>query len=174
MVPSRLLLIDDDPDILATLQDELQNAGYRVSTARSVMTGLVQAREDTLDLILTDPRLPDGNGRDVVTRLRRTLQLPIIVLSARGDVSEKVALLELGADDYLVKPVEPAELLARIAVQLRVPSNDLLTLGPLTLSPGRHLATLNGRDLHMIRTRRCWNGSRPVREQERHERSSWC
>jgi two-component system, OmpR family, copper resistance phosphate regulon response regulator CusR len=144
---AHLLLIEDDPDLLSILLDELQDVGYQVTSATSLVQGLIQAREVGPDLIITDLGLPDGDGSEVVTRLRRTSRLPIIVLTARDDVTEKVKLLELGADDYLVKPVSPVELLARIAVQLRTPATDTVVAGPLVVYPSQHLATLDGEDL---------------------------
>ena len=85
-------------------------------------------------------------------RLRRRSQVPIIVLSAREDVVQKVALLELGANDYLVKPVDPRELLVRIAVQLREQGGDVLVVGDLTLNRSQHLASLRGEDLRVSPT----------------------
>ena len=119
MSASLLLLIEDDREIVRFLTADLKDAGYRVSTAGSVMQGLICARELTPDLVLTDLGLPDGDGRDVVRRLRATSRVPIIVLSARDEVCSKVDLLEAGADDYLVKPFESQELLARIDARLR-------------------------------------------------------
>jgi two-component system, OmpR family, copper resistance phosphate regulon response regulator CusR len=152
MSSSHLLLIEDDLDVVSILQGELRDAGYQVSSAGSVVQGLIQAREISPDLIITDLGLPDGDGRDIVSRLRRNRRMPIIVFTAREDVAEKVALLDLGANDYLVKPISPRELLARIAVQLRVPGSDVLTAGPLELRPSQHLATLNGQNLGLSHT----------------------
>ena len=144
-----LLLIEDDADIVDFLQADLEDAGYRVSAAFSVARGLLLARELQPDLILTDLGLPDGDGRRVVHTIRLQSQLPIIVLTARDDVSEKVALLAAGADDYVVKPFVMAELLARIAVQLRTPLNPTLSVGELELQPHNHLALLAGRELRL-------------------------
>jgi two-component system, OmpR family, copper resistance phosphate regulon response regulator CusR len=152
MSSSHLLVIEDDLDVVSILQGELQDAGYQVSSAGSVVQGLIQAREISPDLIITDLGLPDGDGRDIVSRLRCNRRMPIIVFTARDDVAEKVALLDLGASDYLVKPVSPRELLARVAVQLRVPGSDVLTAGPLELSPGLQRASLGGEDLGLSHT----------------------
>ncbi|WP_407572904.1 response regulator transcription factor [Deinococcus altitudinis] len=148
-MPAHLLLIEDDPDILTLLCSELEEAGYRVSSAGTVMDALQQAHETRPDLIVTDLGLPDGNGRDIVTRLRRDRRIPILVLTARDDLLEKVELLGLGASDYLVKPYQLGELLARIAVQLRAPVGNLLESGPLTVCPSHYLASLNGEDLQL-------------------------
>ncbi|MGY2895644.1 response regulator transcription factor [Deinococcus sp. UYEF24] len=147
MSRAHLLLIEDDRDIAAVTRDELESVGHRVTVAGSVMQGLLQAREGQPDLIITDLGLPDGDGRDVVTRIRRNTAVPVIVLTARDDMAEKVELLALGASDYLVKPVSPRELLARVAVQLRTRDSDLLVAGDLTVSTERHLATWQGVEL---------------------------
>lgn len=149
MRPAHLLLIEDDPDIVQFLTADLQDAGYRVSSASSVMQGLTCARELTPDLVITDLGLPDGDGSDVVRRLRTTSRVPIIVLSARDAVRSKVGLLEAGADDYLVKPFEIQELLARIDAQLRGRTTDRLVVGELELHPSRHLATWAGKELRL-------------------------
>jgi len=146
---AHILLIEDDLDIARLLELDLTEAGYQVALAMSVMDGLTKARELTPDLLITDLGLPDGDGRDVVIRLRKNNSLPIIVLTARDDVSEKVALLEAGADDYIVKPFSIAELLARIAVQLRSSPQQLLTAGVLTLYPNKRLAILADHELRL-------------------------
>jgi two-component system, OmpR family, copper resistance phosphate regulon response regulator CusR len=148
MPSAHLLLIEDDPNLASITMEELEDGGYQVTVAGTVMQGLMHAREHQPDLIITDLGLPDGDGREVVTRLRRTLSLPIIVLTARDDVAEKVALLNLGADDYLVKPVSPRELLIRVWVQLRQ-GDDTLIVGDLSVSSMKRLATWQGSDLRL-------------------------
>jgi len=134
------------PTLSISLQAYLEDAGYRVSAAFSVARGLLLARESQPDLILTDLGLPDGDGRRVVHTIRLQSQVPIIVLTARDDTSEKVALLSAGADDYVVKPFVMAELLACTAVQLRTPLNPTLSVGELELQPHNYLALLAGRE----------------------------
>ena len=146
-----LLLIEDDADIVDFLQADLEDAGYRVAAAFSVARGLLLAQQTHPDLILTDLGLPDGDGRQVVQTLRRRSQLPIIVLTARDDVAEKVALLAAGADDDVVKPFMLAELLDRVAVQLRAPLNQTARVGALELQPHKHLALLAGQELRLLR-----------------------
>lgn len=106
------------------------------------------AREQSPDLLLLDLGLPDGDGRDVLTRIRSNSGLPIMVLTARGGVEEKVELLMLGADDYVVKPFSPAELLARIAVQLRLEVSETLSVGELEIHPFRPQVMFKGEALH--------------------------
>jgi len=115
----RILVIEDDHDIANVLRMDLTDAGYVVDHADSAMNGLIKAREDHPDLILLDLGLPDFDGGDVVQRLRKNSALPIIVLTARDTVEEKVRLLGLGADDYLIKPFSIEELLARVRAHLR-------------------------------------------------------
>ena len=114
MSAQRILVIEDDLDIANVLRMDLGDAGYAVEHADSAMNGLIRAREDHPDLILLDLGLPDFDGGDVVQRLRKNSAVPIIVLTARDTVDEKVRLLGLGADDYLIKPFSIEELLARV------------------------------------------------------------
>lgn len=138
-------------DLAHLLEEELREAGYRVTVAGSVVQGLIRAREERPDLILTDLTLPDGQGASIIRRVRTDSAVPIMVLTARDDVTEKVTLLGLGADDYLVKPVAVGELLARIAVQLRSSalSSLLLSAGQLEIRPQQRLALLHGQEVHL-------------------------
>jgi two-component system copper resistance phosphate regulon response regulator CusR len=147
MSTPHLLIIEDDPDIARLLKHDLDDAGYEVSVASSVMQGLTLTRELSPDLILLDLGLPDGDGRQVLKRIRLGNSVPIIVLTARDQVGEKVELLELGADDYLVKPFVLAELLARIAVQFRKDLGEVLSVGELELHPEKRRATFKGQEL---------------------------
>jgi two-component system copper resistance phosphate regulon response regulator CusR len=149
MSRAHLLLIEDDQDIADVTKEELETDGHHVTVAGTVMQGLLLAQEHRPDLIITDLGLPDGDGRDVVIRVCQATAVPVIVLTARDDVSEKVALLALGANDYLVKPVSPRELLVRVAVQLRERGTDLLTFGDLAVSLSRRQATWQGADLQL-------------------------
>jgi len=144
-----LLIIEDDPDIANLLQLDLQDAGYRVSHASSVMSGLIRIREDAPDLVLLDLGLPDGQGHDVLKRIRQHSVLPIIILTAQGDLSSKVELLNLGADDYLVKPFNHMELLARIAVQLKRFTTDLVKFGELEISAAQRLVRYAGKNISL-------------------------
>ena len=137
----RILVIEDDQDIANVLRMDLTDAGYDVEHADSAMNGLIKAREEHPTLILLDLGLPDFDGGDVVQRLRKNSAVPIIVLTARDTVEEKVRLLGLGADDYLIKPFHPDELLARVKVQLRQRTTESLTMGDLTLDPQKRLVT---------------------------------
>lgn len=149
MTPKRILVIEDDADIAALLREDLQDAGYVAEVAPSVMGGLVQAREWAPDLVLLDLGLPDGDGREVLLRLRKNSEVAVIVLTARDAVDEKVELLALGADDYVVKPFHLGELLARVAVQLRQHTAQSLSLGDLEVFPDRRLVLYKGQELRL-------------------------
>lgn len=147
-----VLIVEDDPDIARVLQHDLHEAGYQTSHADSVTQGFAHAIEHTPDLVLLDLNLPDGNGRDLLVRLKRTTGVRVMVLTAHDSISEKVELLDLGANDYVVKPYNPGELLARVAVQLRIPSSDVLTVRNLELSPSKRLVTCDGIELKLAPT----------------------
>jgi two-component system alkaline phosphatase synthesis response regulator PhoP len=117
---SRLLLVEDEPGLVMTLTDRLVAEGYEVESEGDAVAGLAKATTGTFDIILLDVMLPGGSGFDVCRTLRqRGVQTPILMLTARGQVVDRVVGLKLGADDYLVKPFEMAELLARIEALLR-------------------------------------------------------
>ena len=117
---SRVLLVEDEPGLVMTLTDRLMAEGYEVESATDAPSGLEMAASGSFDAILLDVMLPGGNGMDVCRTLRqRGLQTPILMLTAKGQVVDKVVGLKLGADDYLVKPFEMAELLARIEALIR-------------------------------------------------------
>ena len=116
----RILLIEDEPGLVMTLSDRLTSEGYGVETAGDAETGLKRSTAESFDLILLDVMLPGGSGFDVCRDLRqRGIKTPIIMLTARGQVIDKVLGLKIGADDYVTKPFELMELLARVEVQLR-------------------------------------------------------
>ncbi|HEX5069833.1 MAG TPA: response regulator transcription factor [Vicinamibacterales bacterium] len=116
----RLLLVEDEPGLVLTLTDRLRSEGYHVSSATDGTAGLQLATSDSFDVMLLDVMLPGMNGFDLCRELRRrAVTTPIIMLTARGQTADKVTGLKIGADDYLTKPFDLLELLARIEVQLR-------------------------------------------------------
>jgi two-component system alkaline phosphatase synthesis response regulator PhoP len=116
----RLLMIEDEPGLVLTLADRLGREGYSVSTAQDGATGLERAVQEPFDVILLDVMLPRQSGFDVLRDLRQQgVDTPVIMLTARGQVVDKVVGLKLGADDYVTKPFEMMELLARIEARLR-------------------------------------------------------
>jgi two-component system, OmpR family, alkaline phosphatase synthesis response regulator PhoP len=116
----RLLLVEDEPGLVLTLRDRLTREGYSVDTSADGESGLERAAGEAFDLVLLDVMLPRINGLDVLRELRkRGIETPVIMLTAKGQIADKVVGLKLGADDYVTKPFEMMELLARIEAKLR-------------------------------------------------------
>jgi two-component system alkaline phosphatase synthesis response regulator PhoP len=116
----RILLVEDEPGLLMTLTDRLQSEGYTVETATDGEAGLERAANERFDLVILDVMLPRKNGFDVCRDLRQQgVRVPVIMLTARGQVVDKVVGLKIGADDYVTKPFEMLELLARVEALLR-------------------------------------------------------
>ena len=115
----RILMIDDDNRLAGMVQDDLGGAGFRVSVAGTGREGEALLKRETFDAVILDLMLPDADGLDLCRRLRASSDVPILMLTARGEPMDRVVGLELGADDYLAKPFEPRELLARIRAILR-------------------------------------------------------
>ena len=121
----QILLIEDEATLSLLLHERLEKEGYSVTTCRDGEQGLAQAISGTFNLLLLDIRLPGRNGFDVCRELRRhCINVPILMLTARGDVKDRVKGLKLGADDYLAKPFDVAELLARMEALLRRANNS--------------------------------------------------
>jgi two-component system alkaline phosphatase synthesis response regulator PhoP len=116
----RILLVEDEPGLVLTLSDRLAREGYAIETSGDGESALERAAAEGFDLVLLDVMLPSMNGFDVIRELRRRgVETPVIMLTARGQVVDKVVGLKLGADDYVTKPFEMVELLARIEAKLR-------------------------------------------------------
>ena len=120
----KILLIDDEPEILEICRDYLKASGYDVVTARDGAQGLSFARRGKPDLIVLDLMMPEMDGLDVCRAIRRESNVPIIMLTARVEETDKLIGLEIGADDYITKPFSPRELVARVKVILRRVSGD--------------------------------------------------
>jgi len=152
MSSHRLLLIDDDLRLTAMVGDYLRNAGYAVDAAGSVAAGRERLRHGNYDALVLDLMLPDGDGLELTRELRadaRTRRLPLLMLTARGEPMDRILGLEIGADDYLPKPFEPRELLARVKALLRrsapEPTQDeVLRFGRLEIDLGARQARLAG------------------------------
>lgn len=114
-----ILIVEDDLDISRLLKLELEEHGFEVTHCDTGMRGLSAIRELTPDLVILDLGLPDMDGAEIARRVRKTMDIPIIILTAKDDVNTKVDMLNAGADDYLAKPFHADELIARINVQLR-------------------------------------------------------
>ena len=118
-VPQRILIIDDDQRLCAMLEQYLGQSGFEVLSRHTAAEGLAEQRRSQPDVIILDIMLPDASGLDVCTRLRESTTAPVVMLTARGESTDRVVGLELGADDYMPKPFDPRELLARVRTVLR-------------------------------------------------------
>ncbi|MGL6134576.1 MAG: response regulator transcription factor [Prochlorococcaceae cyanobacterium] len=154
--PSNVLIVDDDPELRRFLQGELEAERHTVETASTGQQALTRIRQGGLDLVLLDWTLPDFSGLEVCRRVRASgITTPVLMLTARDAVSERVEALDAGADDYLTKPFSIEELLAR--VRARVRSNDaaadeaseLLSFADLTVNTAAREVRRNGRAIHL-------------------------
>lgn len=159
MPAQRMLIIEDDPDTQQMLTMILRSEGYDVLTAGNGPLGLELLRKMGPDLVLLDWMLPGMEGIDVCRRAREFSAVPIIMLTAKTSASDKVAGLDTGADDYLAKPFEPEELLARIRAQLRrstmagdgLQRDKPVQVGDLRLEPASHEVWLRGQQVTLTR-----------------------
>ena len=146
----RILLIDDDVALGGMVADYLAQAGFRVTSSVTAGEGEQRLKREIYDLLILDLMLPDADGLEVCRRIRKSSDLPILMLTARGDAMDRVVGLEIGADDYLPKPFEPRELLARVRAILRrklsPAQRDVLRFGRLEVDRGARRARLDGRD----------------------------
>jgi two-component system alkaline phosphatase synthesis response regulator PhoP len=155
MSKETILVVDDEPHIVELATLYLKNEGYQVVTASDGAQALAQIEATHPAMLVLDLMLPEINGWEVCRRVRATSRLPIIMLTARSDDVDKIVGLELGADDYLTKPFNPRELVARVKAVLRrfepppAPPGEVLQAGLLTVDPGRREARLNGQLLDL-------------------------
>jgi len=158
MALTSILLVDDDHELDLMLTEYLSTEPFRVVTAQDGKKALNLLSEVMFDLVILDVMLPSLNGFDVLHRLRQSLTVPVIMLTARGEDADRILGLELGADDYLAKPFNPKELVARIHAVLRRTgknaeySNQTVTVGPLHLSAATLEATVDGRTVRLTGT----------------------
>ena len=136
-MPKKILIVDDEPQIVEICRDYLKAAGYDTITASNGMQGVSLARHEKPDLIVLDLMMPEMDGLDVCREIRRESNVPIIMLTARVEETDKLIGLELGADDYITKPFSPRELVARVRVVLRrvtsTPESDVIRVGEVEL-----------------------------------------
>ena len=152
-----ILVVDDELKITRLLRDYLQQAGFRVVTASDGPGALASARTERPDLIVLDLGLPGLDGLDVTRTLRKSSDVPIIMLTARAEEADRIVGLELGADDYLVKPFSPKELVARVRAVLRrvdasVEAPDLVRAGDLEIDTTRRTVNVNARAIDLTAT----------------------
>jgi two-component system, OmpR family, phosphate regulon response regulator PhoB len=157
----RVLVVDDEPDIVALVAYHLAKAGYRVSTAASGTEALQAAREERPALIVLDLMLPGMSGYDVLQQLRAsssTENVAVLMLTARREEPDRIRGLSLGADDYLTKPFSPQELVLRVAAILRrltsggAAPGDVLAIGPLRIDRSAHKVSSDGHDIDLTPT----------------------
>ncbi|HEX8053613.1 MAG TPA: response regulator transcription factor [Thermoleophilaceae bacterium] len=156
-----ILLVEDERSIVEPLAAALEREGFHTELAGTVAEALQKAGEVDPDLVLLDLMLPDGSGYDVCRELRSRSSVPIVMLTARGDEADRVVGLELGADDYVVKPFSAREVAARIRAVLRraqsVPAeaptgtDDAIQIGDVRLDPARRTVTRGGGDVDLAR-----------------------
>ena len=146
----RVLMIDDDRRLAEMVSDYLGGAGFRLTLAPTAREGEALLNREAFDAVSLDLMLPDADGLELCRRLRTSSDLPILMLTARGEPMDRVIGLEVGADDYLGKPFEPRELLARLRAVLRRRSTprgaDILRFGRLEIDKGARLVRLDGEE----------------------------
>jgi two-component system, OmpR family, alkaline phosphatase synthesis response regulator PhoP len=151
-----ILVVDDEPKITRLVRDYLESAGFAVITAGDGQEAVMRARTERPDLVVLDIGLPLLDGLDVTRRLRRDGEVPIIMLTARDDETDKLIGLELGADDYVTKPFSPRELVARVRAVLRrhqrPDADDRLVAGALELDLPRMRLAVGGRSVELTAT----------------------
>ncbi|MBL6613579.1 MAG: response regulator [Reyranella sp.] len=145
----RILMIDDDNRLAGMVSDYLGGAGFRLTVAGTAREGEALMKRETFDAIILDLMLPDADGLDLCRRLRAT-DVPILMLTARGEPMDRVVGLEVGADDYLAKPFEPRELQARLRAILRrkgsAVKSETLRFGRLEIDKGARLVRVDGEE----------------------------
>lgn len=146
-----ILIIDDDSKLCSLLGRFLEERGYRIVTANEGESGIKKIDFVKADLIILDIMLPGEDGFEILKKIRAFSNIPIIMLTARGDVSDKVAGLRIGADDYVQKPFEPAEIEARIETVLRRKSNppiidEIISFSSFSLNTSKRNITVNGKE----------------------------
>ena len=154
---TRVLLVDDDTGLIELLRDYLAEEGLDAAAATDGLTGVRAALETAPDLVVLDVMLPRLNGFDALRRIRETSAVPVIMLTARGQEVDRIVGLELGADDYLPKPFNPRELVARIRAVLRrgrqaAGAGAAITVGDLRLEPGARRVQRGGESIEVTGT----------------------
>jgi DNA-binding response OmpR family regulator len=155
-VDERVLLVEDDPSIREITELGLENAAFRVTSAGDGREALLHFRSEPFDLVILDLMLPTLDGYEVCREIRKTSRVPIVMLSAKSDTVDVVVGLELGADDYVTKPFEMPELVARARAAVRraaaAPAEPVIAVDDLEIDPAGFRARKGGRDLHLTAT----------------------
>ena len=156
----KVLIIEDDLNILSFIQTVLETGGYQVLTAQRCQQGILMLRSHVPDLVVLDLGLPDMDGEEFIRIARTDSTVPIIVLSARTEEHDKVSALDLGANDYITKPFGTGELLARVRAALRINRHNILSSAPvstftvddLEINYDRRQVNINGTQIHLTQT----------------------
>ncbi|MFQ6057639.1 MAG: response regulator [Anaerolineae bacterium] len=153
----KILVVDDEPKIVKVVKAYLEQAGFRVLTAGDGQMALTVFRHEKPDLVVLDLMLPGMDGLDVCRILRKESDVPVIMLTARAEEADKLIGLELGADDYVVKPFSPREVVARVRAVLRraqgeVSPPEVIRVGDLAIDLDRHVAEIQGRAVDLTPT----------------------
>lgn len=154
---TKILIVEDDSKIARFVELELRHEGYETETATDGRTGLAKALEPQTDLVLLDIMLPELSGMEVCRRIRQESGVPVIMLTAKGDVTDKVAGLDMGANDYMTKPFAIEELLARIRVALKSRPGEgkkdekQLSYGKLTVDLAARLVSFDGEPVSLTK-----------------------
>jgi DNA-binding response OmpR family regulator len=153
----KILVVDDEPKIVWLARDYLEHAGFKVLSAYDGKSALAEARSHKPDLIVLDLKLPQMDGLDVTRALRKESNVPVIMLTARSEESDKLVGLELGADDYITKPFSPKELVARVRAVLRRAESanvgaEIFRVADLTLDVPRMTAAVGGKEVELTPT----------------------
>jgi two-component system response regulator CpxR len=153
---TNLLIVDDDTELCSLLKEYFESEGFQVRLAHDGLAALDEARQPGLDLVVLDVMMPEMNGMDVLRELRKESRLPVIMLTARGDDMDRILGLELGADDYVPKPCNPRELLARIRAVMRraqgVVDHGVLQVDDLELKQGNRTLSKAGEPVELTST----------------------
>ncbi|MFH1377951.1 MAG: response regulator transcription factor [Planctomycetota bacterium] len=155
----RILIIDDDTELCEMLAEFLSGEGYETICRHTANDGVSAALTGDFALVILDVMLPDMSGFDALKKIRLTSNIPVVMLTAKGDVVDRIVGLEIGADDYLPKPFNPRELSARINAQLRrskitasgdeTDVNPILTIDDVVINSSRRIATVNDTDIKL-------------------------
>ncbi len=150
---TKVLVIDDDEELLRLLSAYLSRNGYQVTTSQDPINGIRLIESTQPDMVILDVMMPEIDGFETCRRIRQQSDIPVIMLTARGEVTDRIVGLEVGADDYLPKPFEPRELDARIRSVLRRgrsgTATEKIVIGELEVFPEKFTARLNGRQLDL-------------------------
>jgi DNA-binding response OmpR family regulator len=154
---ARALVVEDDSDIATLITHYLERDGWRCDVARNGLEAIARLGTETYGLVVLDLQLPGRDGLSVLTQIRATpklRKLPVVIVTARGEETDRIVGLEIGADDYIVKPFSPKEFAARVkAILRRIDRNDsldeALEIGPVKVDRSRHTVTENGKTVHL-------------------------